>query len=249
MSTTADSLPPGASMPTNIQRSTTHRAETESPLPSLPIPTECPPPEQRTGDPDSSSQRTTSDANSATSTRPSFASLTFANPEATPDFPPSDTSFTPEFGPGGLGPPTQSISPANASIHHGPVRQVPLPPAFPHAGGYGFLPLLQHDSIQPQHRPRSDASAYPNLGVGSRFNIGGGPHMFGLEPFGYTSSAPFFPSVSLFEGGGNDQAQSLHHFADTDMESGGVRADAAIPDFTLMDDALTMWSSMPPTFG
>ncbi|KAI1785161.1 fungal-specific transcription factor domain-containing protein [Ganoderma leucocontextum] len=261
MSGLTEPLPPGATISANEQDPATNKAEAEHPSSSVATPLEgdSSPREQRMDGPDTPRwQPTPGDMNNP-GAGPSFASFTSAHPGPTLDIPPgldfplSDpSSFALPFRSYGLGLPAQGFTlAAEGPVQRGLAEQVPPTRAFPHAGAYGFLHLLQHDPAQPQRS--SDASARANRRVGqSQF---GGGRMFGLEPLGYNPSMPFPPStVSPDEGGpgANDRAQAQHHFrfADAAMELGGDPADSGVPDFTLMDDALMMmWSSMPSTSG
>ncbi|PIL25443.1 transcription factor [Ganoderma sinense ZZ0214-1] len=205
-------------------------------------------------------QTTTTDVNRV-GEGSSFASFgTFVSSEATSHRPSSpeallsDTSpFTMLFPPAGPNSPTHDLLSVNRPTHRGPPEHL-APPTFLPANAYGFSPLLPYDPLQPRASGTPWASV--NRGPGPSQGDAAGGWMFGLEPLGYKPSMPgpsFLPPVSPIEGWANDHVQANRGLGDAAMqlETGGDQGagDNSVPDFTLMDDALTMWSSMSPTIG
>ena len=151
----------------------------------------------------------------------------------------------------------------------GPAENPPLQPTFPpmHAGGdSGSVPLLQpHNPPQPPpaHRDASPHVLDPGADLATQLGISselGETFALGLELFGYgPDAAPFFqgpPSTSQVQDGraratgaasnhAQDHGRGMD--ADIDVEGAGSGDANVLPDFTLTDDTLRMWSSMPMT--
>ncbi len=153
----------------------------------------------------------------------------------------------------GLGLPAQGFAmPADGpSMQRGPLDQMPPPSTLAHA--YSFLP--RQEPLQPQPQLRNDALAGAEQGLRhTQFDMMAGGQMFGLEPLGYSESMSFLPSAaaSASASATNDYAQQLqqHTLADaTAMDTGEHVPDMGMPDFALVDDALMVWSNLPPAMG
>ena len=259
MSGVTKSLPRGASTSANTtQDAPTGRAETIHQTSPVATSLDSRPHEQRTvsNGPDTGHEQTT-DVNSVTA-RSSFASLTFAHSAAIPNRPTLDSrqlhdalSSTMAFPSTGQRTPAQGLSPGHGPTRRGPAQQLGAPHAFAHIDARGFLPLLQHDPLLAGFS--SPMTGNGNRVAGSSQGDGGG-WMLSLEPLGYKPSMPgpsFLPPVSRVGGWANDHVRVEGGFPDAAMQlaTGGDQVDNSLPDFTLMDDALTMWSSIPPTIG
>ena len=149
----------------------------------------------------------------------------------------------------------------------GPAENPPLQPTFSpmHTGGdSGSVPLMQPHN-PPQPRPaHSDASphvSHPGADLDTQLGISrelGETFALGLELFGYgPDAAPFFhgPPSQVQDGQGRAPGATSNHTqdhghgmdADIDVEGAGSGDANVLPDFTLTDDTLRMWSSMPMT--
>ena len=258
MSGVTKSLPRGANTSANTRDVDTDKVETMHP--SFPGATslDSRPHEQPTvSDGSDAGREQTADVNSATAGS-SSVSLAFTRSGTIPHRPGFDSgrlhdalSSTIAFSPTGQRPPTQGLSPGHGPTRSGAAQQLGVPHAFAHADACSFLPLLQHDPLQAGFPSPVTGNANPV--AGSSQGDGGG-WMLGLEPLGYKPSMPgasFLPPVSRVGGWANDHVRVEGYFADAAMQlaTGGDQVDNSLPDFTLMDDALTMWSSIPPTIG
>ncbi|KAM5544333.1 hypothetical protein V8D89_001993 [Ganoderma adspersum] len=253
-------LPEAPLVATNVQHPATNKAETRYPSSSVAIPHTRSPSGQRTDGLDTGRQQTAGE--------PSFASLTFAQPGTMIRTPPAVNFRRPDASSlatsmplesDGLGPPTHSLFPVDSSMHRGPVDTAPLPPPFPHGGGSsGSIPLLQPPHpLQPPTQGNTSPHAL-NLGAAMpQFEISDElEEMFALERLGYPST-PLSrdPSTSQVDADGgapgvNSHTQDHRHVMDADVDPGGPFPDTnMLPDFTLTDETLAMWSSTSPTFG
>ncbi|PIL25380.1 transcription factor [Ganoderma sinense ZZ0214-1] len=194
------------------------------------------------------------------------------------DFRPSDTSpLSMPFRSDDHGPPAQSVNPPlDDTMHRNPTEEALLPgpqPTFLHAGGDdNSIPLLQpHDVPQPPNHDDTNTSAHavdPGADpTTSQFHISDKlGDTIALDPLlGYPSTSFFQPPSTDSSSQVQDprapedsHAQAHRDVGDADMDwvlggesraGSGTDMDGMLPDFTLTDDTLAMWSSMPPTFG
>ncbi|PIL25393.1 transcription factor [Ganoderma sinense ZZ0214-1] len=198
-------------------------------------------------------------------------------PPPTLDSRPSDASpFAMPFRSDDAEPPVRSVNLPfrDDAMHRNPTEETLLlrpQPTFLHAGGDDDpISLLQlHDVPQPTKHDDTDTSAQAvNPGADptpSQFDTSGElGDVFALDPLlGYPSTSFFQPpstdstsQVRDLEAPENSHAQSYRDVGDADVDwllggdPGGSDVDMdTLPDFTLTDDTLAMWSSMPPTFG
>ncbi|KAM5544331.1 hypothetical protein V8D89_001991 [Ganoderma adspersum] len=217
-------LPPGARMPQDAQEQVTSTTEAaKAPATNRqPIP------------------------NNASAAPPS-TSVTSAHLGATLQIPPGFQflqrdafAFALPTGLEGLGLPTEAfaVPTGGTSMQRDPLDQVP--PLSAHLRTYGFLPQQDFDPTQPRFGN--------NPGHNFQFDMVGG-QMFGLQPLGYSESMSFLPSASA--SASHDYAQPSHNTmgatSTEPVDQDGV--DTGMPDFAPMDDALTVWSNLPPAMG
>ncbi|KAI1785317.1 fungal-specific transcription factor domain-containing protein [Ganoderma leucocontextum] len=270
-----ESLPPGARIPANAQATATNTTETTRPSSSAALSLKGSSVRgQHTEGPDTNRQPNPGDASNIDGTASSFTSVTPMHPSATLHMPPGFDFLQPNtlffafpFGSDGLAAQAAQGFPMRtdgSSMQHGPPGQMPPPPALPHE--YTFSTRYSDHPLQPQ--PRSDApGASANQGVQgqNQFDMAGG-QMFGLEPLGFGNESmpsmsflPSAPQVGTVGTGASasDYGAQQHHTtlataaSASAVEPGDddVDVDTGMLDFALMDDALMMWSDLPPAAG
>ncbi|PIL25379.1 transcription factor [Ganoderma sinense ZZ0214-1] len=160
---------------------------------------------------------------------------------------PGAFTFAFPAGPGDLGFPsaTQVFAgpTGGTSTQRDPLDPIPPPSALSLA--YGLLPRQEFGPTSTQPQLRHNAQ-----GVGPhQFDVEGG-QMFGLEPLGYSEPMSFLPSASQVQVETADYSQQQHILANAvSMEIGESSIDAGGPGSALIDDALMVWSNLPPAMG
>ena len=248
MSAITDPHPLEAGAPARAEGSPTAPAEPNRP--SSPAALERPIPQQHTSYPSITRKLNPGDSDYP-SAGPSSASAASAPPGAIPNIPPSldflrpdASSFALPFSAGGFESFAQGL--AASSARTGIATPISQPPsALPRS--YGFL--VPHDPPAPQPISGLQAGTSQGIEVQGQFDMGAG-QMFGLEPLGYNESTSFLSSISEPQVGTSGYPQPHDTLVGAAPALGSEdHVDTGMPDFALMDDALTVWSNLPPAVG